>query len=300
MDKSNQHKVKLWMPITKDSSTGKYHAVLSDDSLDRDEEIVGKELIDDWGANNALPALANHENSMEKWVGGWENIKAIQKGYNNALIAEPWFFSKEANPLAARIKLQVDEAIKKNLNPGISIGAIVYDSRMEKRGDKEIRVFTKGELLEATWVPIQSNRNANYGHVAKKFNLNKEGITMEKQFTQKDVDVALEKQSSEMKVDFEKQMKTKDAEVADLNKKLEDSNKEVAEAKKSFEEASAKLVESDKEKTAAKAEAEKANKTALEKQKIADENSEGKLGKMSESDKEKAFAAGKIPLTGGE
>ena len=42
---------------------------------------------------------------------------------------------------------------------------------MEKMNDKEVKVYTKAELLEATFVPIQSNRNANFGHIAKDFDI---------------------------------------------------------------------------------------------------------------------------------
>lgn len=282
-----EKKVNLWMPITKNPQTGKYHAVLSDDSLDRDEERMGKELIDSWSSKGSLPALANHENAMEKWVGGWENIKSIQKGNNNALIADPWFFSKEANPLAHQIKKQIDEAIEKNLNPGISVGAIMKGTRTEKVNGKQIRVFTKGELVEATWVPIQSNRNANYGHIAKKFNLNFKEDKMTDIITQKDIDSAVEKKVEEL---------------SKVSKQLDEVKKQVEDLTKSVEEAEGKVEEAEKVKEEAKAETEKANKElkevkekALEKQKFSDQGAtDDKV--LTVEDVDKALADGKMPI----
>jgi len=161
---------KLWMPVTK-TSEGKYQAILSDTSLDRDDEIMGGNLLKEWSQNKVLPALANHKNQMENWVGGWKNIKHLMNGDHSALTAEPMFFSKFANPLAAQIQKQVEEAIAMGMNPGISIGFRGLGSEMKKVDGKEVRVWTKGELVEATWVPIQSNRNASYQAVAKQFNI---------------------------------------------------------------------------------------------------------------------------------
>lgn len=175
-------KRKLWIPILKsisDNGEVKYTGILSDTSIDRDDELIGGDLIRSWAKSNNLPALVNHENKMEKWVGGWKNIRAIEKGNNVALMADPFFFSKEANPLAAQVKKQIEEAIEHGLNPGISISAIPKsDTTIEKSG-KKYRVWTEAELLEGTWVPIQSNRNASFGHIAKSFD-----IGMEKESTE--------------------------------------------------------------------------------------------------------------------
>lgn len=161
--------LKLWMPITKEVD-GSFVGILSDTSLDRDEEFMSKELLEDWATSKAvLPALANHENKMEKLIGGWTDLKVISKGEHSALIAKPFFFSKEANPLAQQIKTLVEEATEKGLNVGISIGAIPKDKIEKNIEGKNYTVYTKAELLEATWVPIQSNRNASFGHVAKAF-----------------------------------------------------------------------------------------------------------------------------------
>ena len=172
--------LKLWAPVTKNAK-GDFVAILSDTSMDRDGEFMSKELLQTWATNNTLKALANHENKMQSWIGGWENLHTVSKGKNTALVGKPWFFSKEANPLANQVKLQAEEALAKGENPGISIGAIPKESIMKDIDGEEFKVFTKAELVEATWVPIQSNRNATFGHVAKKFDLevNKEHINSE-------------------------------------------------------------------------------------------------------------------------
>ena len=168
--------LKLWMPVNKDID-GSFVGILSDTSMDRDEEFMSKELLDDWATNKAvLPALANHENRMEKLVGGWTDLKVVTKNGHSALVAKPFFFSKEANPLSYQIKKLVEESLERGLNVGISIGAIPK-AQIEKNIDgKNYTVYTKAELLEATWVPIQSNRNASFGHIAKQFDLEEKGM----------------------------------------------------------------------------------------------------------------------------
>ena len=278
------------MPVTKNATTGEYHAALSDDSIDRDEEMVSPELIKEWASNGSLTALANHKNAMETWVGGWTDMKVVEKNGFSTLFAKPFFFSKSANPLAAQIEKQVEEAMEKGLNPGISIGAIVNDSEMRKVGGKSIRAFTKGELLEATWVPIQSNRNATYGHVAKKFGVcdetnQSEESKLEKEFTQKDMDSAVETKEATLKADFTKQLETKEAEITDLNKKLAESEKVSKEAAEKAE----------KELTEVQKALEEEKKVAIEKQKIADAPGDEKEPEGDE-DVDKAFASGKVPI----
>jgi len=176
------NKRNIWVPVLKsisDDGSVKYTGILSDTSIDRDDEMIGKDLIKSWAKSGCLPALVNHENKMEKWVGGWKNIRYIEKGENMALMAEPFFFSKEANPLAAQVKKQIEEALENGLNPGISISAIPKAETTIEKGGKKYRVWTEAELLEGTWVPIQSNRNASFGHVAKSFDLGMEKESIE-------------------------------------------------------------------------------------------------------------------------
>lgn len=166
---SPQEIMKLWMPITKNHE-GVFSGILSDTSIDRDNEYMSKDLIQKWAKAGSLPALANHDNKMQSWVGGWSNLRVVEKGKHMALVAEPKFFSKEANPLADNIKKQIEEAIAMGLNAGISISAIPKKHQMVEGK----RMWTEAELLEATFVPIQSNRNATYGHIAKDFDIGSE------------------------------------------------------------------------------------------------------------------------------
>jgi hypothetical protein len=169
----------LWMPISK-SIDGKWNAILSDTSLDRDEELMAPELIKRWATTKALPALINHENRMEKLVGGWENISYVENGEHAALVANPWFFPAEVSLSADEIRKKIQYAADKGVNVGISISAIPHEHITKKIGDKSYKVWTDAELIEATWVPIQSNRNATYIKMAKSFDLHKEE-KMEKQ-----------------------------------------------------------------------------------------------------------------------
>lgn len=164
---------KLWMPITK-LSNGDFAGILSDTSIDRDDECMSKELIDKWVAKQSLPMLANHKNSMENWIGGWKNLKSISKGMHSALQAQPTFFSEKANPLSAQVQKQVEEAVEMGLNPGVSIGAIPKSYDDVEIDGKVYKQWTDAELLECSFVPIQSNRNASYGHIAKSFDLSEE------------------------------------------------------------------------------------------------------------------------------
>jgi hypothetical protein len=168
--------MKLFMPVMKQAN-GKFLGILSDTSIDRDNEMMSASLLREWASmNKTLPALVNHENKMEKLVGGWKNLRVIQKDGRVALMAEPFFFSKEANPLAAQVEKQVNEALENGMNVGISIGARAMGSETVMVGDKAMRQYTKAELLEATWVPIQSNPMASFGHVAKSYGLEVEEV----------------------------------------------------------------------------------------------------------------------------
>lgn len=290
-------KLKLWMPVTKNAETGEYFAALSDDSIDRDEEAMSKSLIYAFSKNASIKALANHENKMQSWVGGWNELKVVEKDGNTALFAKPWFFSKDANPLAAQVQKQVDEALAKGECPGISIGAIIKDYEMQKINGHDIRVFTKGELLEATWVPIQSNRNATYGHIAKKFGMsdlkNKdcEGNNMSDTYTQKDVDSAVNSAKEELTKKIssvEKQLVEKDAEIEKLKKEVEEAKEE---ADEKVSDAESKAEDSEK-----KYEAEK--KKSLEKAKIVSEmETKLKATSVDMAEVEKEMATGKLPIS---
>lgn len=202
--------MKLWMPVTKGNGDS-FVGILSDTSLDRDKEFMTRELLEEWALNKALPALANHDNRMEMLVGGWKNLHTVKNGKNTALVAEPFFL--DSNPLAKQIKAMVTEAINKGLNVGISIGAIPHET-IEKEIDGEKRKgYSKAELIEATWVPLQSNRNA-FAAIAKSFDLdmttkpeeeakfgkkNTEAITMTEEEQKKKHDEDMEEEEEEDK-----------------------------------------------------------------------------------------------------
>lgn len=162
----------VWMPIVKEKVSGKYVAILSDNSTDRDFERISKNLIIKWAEQPFLPMLIDHENSVESYAGEWTNRKAIEGPDGNwALYAEAKFFSDKANPKAQQIKSMLDEGAEL----GTSIGAMVYEisETGQKEKGHEIRQWDDAELVEASWTPVPSNRNA-FGFYAKSFNLTAE------------------------------------------------------------------------------------------------------------------------------
>src|SRR3990167_22915 len=161
--------IKIWIPIEK-SSTGGYKAIITDTSIDRQDELMSEAVIDKVVNKNSLVSLADHKNTMENWVGGFQNIEKINKKGHFAAVAEPWFFSKQANPMAARIEKQLEEATNRGTNPGISIGARALKSESVKIDGKSYKMHTDIEPLEATWTPIGANRNS-FAYVAKSLNL---------------------------------------------------------------------------------------------------------------------------------
>jgi len=230
----DEQKRTLWMPVRKNAK-GEYEGILSDTSIDRDEECMSKSLIRQWAKNKSLPALANHENKMQAWVGGWKDFKVIEKGDHAALYAKPMFFSKEANPLAAQIEKQVEEALEMGLNPGISIGAIPHEfDNVEINGEIK-RQWTDAELLEATWVPIQSNRNATFGHIAKSFDYMEGKNMVDKPDNKKASDSELEKLKEEL---------------AEKTAMIEQLNGQIAEMQKDSEEKAEKESKEKEEKDA--------------------------------------------------
>jgi flagellar biosynthesis GTPase FlhF len=135
---STPEKIELFQALTK-STNGKYLAVLSDTSIDRDGEIVSAEalegVIKSDGGQTAI--LLNHENNIENLIGHWTNKRLVDIDGHKSLVAEPEFFL--SNPKAQMIKGMLDEGAQ----CGISIGAMV----------------TELELLEASFVAIPSNRH---------------------------------------------------------------------------------------------------------------------------------------------
>lgn len=277
--------LELFAPVMKEAK-GKYIAVLSDTSIDRDGERVGKSALKKIAANPGyIAGLVDHDNSVLKQVAQWTNIQIKEIGGHHTLIAEPKFF--KSNPSGEIIRGMLDEGAE----IGISIGAIVKEYEDEKIEGKSMRTFTDLELLEASFVAIPSNRHGRAMlAMAKSFNKHG-GIKMDKEFTQKDVDLAVEKKESEYTekvAEFKKQLESKETEITKLKKDAEEAKEEadtkVEEAESKAEDAEAKVEDAEKE-------AEKANKTSLEKQKIADEEAE-----KGHEDAKKAFDEGKVPI----
>jgi len=155
---------KLWMPIKKDYS-GNYIGILSDTSIDRDNEIMSKELLEKWAEKDFyMPALINHENKVESNVGKWVDKRVISNGKHYALIAKPVFF--KSNPKAQMIEGMLNEGA----NIGLSIGAIPKKSTEKVIENMTYKEWKDAELVEGSFVPVGSNRNT-FAMVAKSFNL---------------------------------------------------------------------------------------------------------------------------------
>lgn len=282
----DEYEVEFFAPIIQ-SVDGKYVAVLSDNSWDRDDERASGAAIEQLGSDvGYIAGLVNHENDVLKQVAEWVNRQVVQIDKHTTLIAEPKFY--KSNPNAQIIKGMLDEGAKL----GISIGAIVksYEEDIEGR-----RIFTELELLEASFVAIPSNKHGRVMAVAKKFNKqlnltknlnNQGGINVEKMFTQKDFDSALEKKTQEITVDFEKKLESQKTELEALTKQVKD-------ATDSIEKANEQITVKDKEISTAKEDLEAQKKVALEKQKFADE---GASKKLKPEDVEKSFSDGKLPV----
>lgn len=268
----------LFVPVMK-SAEGKYIAVLSDNSTDRDDEIVGKSCIEKLGQDMGyIAGLVDHDNSVLKMVAEWVNRQVVEIDEHTALIAEPKFF--KSNPNAMIIQGMLDEGAK----IGISIGAIVKDYD-EIEGS---RIYKELELLEASFVAIPSNRHGRCMAVAKSYSYKtKEGHNMD--LTQKDVDSAVEKATKELNDDFSKKLEAKDSEISKLKKELEDAQ---SEAEKAKEESKQEKEDAETKAKAAEKALEKAKKETLDKMKYADGNPDGD----SFEDAEKAYKEGKLPI----
>lgn len=165
MDRQVRHVI---IPISKEGD--KYRAILSDDSLDRDKEYMSRSLIEEWAKEDfPLPILSDHDNTMDSFLGGWRNRVLIESNDGHiGLSMEPTFFSEQANPKAQRIKRQIDESLAIGIKPGVSIGFIPLDGMHTSEGYEHL----KAEIVEASFVPVQSNRNA-YAYIAKRFGIDK-------------------------------------------------------------------------------------------------------------------------------
>ena len=279
-----EYRIDLFMPIMKEVD-GKYIAVLSDDSVDRDEEKLSKGCVERFGDDkNYLAALLNHDNDILNLVAEWTNKRVVEIDGHTAFVAEPKFY--KSNPKAMIIKGMLDEGAQ----PGVSIGAIVksYDDV------NDMRVYTELELVEASFVAIPSNRHGRAMAVAKSFKKNTEELKMDKEFTQKDIDSALEKKAEEIKADFTKQLEIKDTEITKLKKDLEEAEEAKGEAEDSAAESAEKVDEVTEKLEEAEKQIKAEKEKALEKQKFANEG--GEAAKLTDEEVDKSFESGKLPV----
>lgn len=163
----------LWCPMGKSlDGSGTFKAILSDTSIDRDNEFMSQELLGTWAndLNKYLPMLADHKNTIENLVGSWHNAQVVQKGDHYALVAEPRFY--ESSPLGKRVKGMLEEGA----TLGLSVGAIPKKSVEVEKNEKTYKKWTDAELIEASITPVPSNRNT-YLTLSKSF-LDKEAKKM--------------------------------------------------------------------------------------------------------------------------
>ena len=277
----NGYRTDLFMPIMKEAK-GKYLAVLSDNSTDRDEEYLSESCVRKLGEDdNYIAALCNHSNDVFMQVAEWTNRGVRQIDNYTALVAEPKFFM--SNPNAKIIKGMLDEGAK----IGISIGAMVkkYDDVDGKR------VFQELELLEASFVAIPSNRHGRAMAVAKSFNAKKTEDKMENEITQKDIDSAIVKNTEE----FTKQLESKDLEINKIKKELEDAKEAETKSDEKLKETETKVEESEKKLKETVEALEKSKKDSLEKQNFADQGNSN----IADVDINKEFNDGKLPIMRG-
>ncbi len=284
------YNVDLFAPIMKETE-GNYIAVLSDTSIDRDGERVGKSALQKAEMKGGYTAgLLDHENKVLNQVCSWVNKRIVDIEGHTALVAEPKFF--KSNPNAKIIKGMLDEGAE----IGISIGAIVKDWKDDKVMGKSIRTFTELELLEASFVAIPANKHGRAMAVVKSYKFMEDKSMSEEKFTQKDVDSALEKKVSEIETDFTKKLESKDNEISELSKKLKDAEKSYSEKEVEKNKAEKSVVEAEKKLEDTEKALSEFKKASLEKQKFADEGNNGEEEEQSEEDVDKAFSEGKLPI----
>lgn len=201
---------KIWMPIVKDVNceTG-YMAVLSDDSLDREDEFMHKSALDDFVEHDDyLAGLMDHENKVLNQVCSWINRRVVDIEGHNAVIAEPKFF--KSNPNAKVIMGMLDEGAQ----IGVSIGAIVKDYEDRKVGDKTLRGYKRLEPIEASFVAVPAQKHAHAIAISKSLKPKTNGgPPMDKTYSQVEVDELVKKH---------------DAEKTELKRELVDSKTAIA------------------------------------------------------------------------
>ena len=105
MQKStHKNKIELFQTLIK-TEDSKYIAILSDDSVDRDNEIIGYPALSKVAAEDStepIVILVDHKNTMDNYIGEWVNRRMEVIDGHNAFVAEPKFY--DSNPKAKMIK----------------------------------------------------------------------------------------------------------------------------------------------------------------------------------------------------
>ena len=234
MDKSTHgfEELTLWQPVVK-SNEGKYIAVLSDTSVDRDDEIIGKDALQSIIDNDGYTAiLLNHENKIQNQIGEWVNKRLETIGEHTALVAEPKFYL--SNPMGKMIKDMLDEGAKM----GISIGAIPTGAIEKRCSDGKTRKeFTGLELLEASFVAIPSNRHGQAMAMAKMLNSSKVNkMTEEEIKAPVEEEVIAEEVVAEPEAEVKEEAPKEEVIEVKANSELDDLKKELEAEKAKFEE----------------------------------------------------------------
>jgi len=279
-------KITLLQVLTK-SEDGKYRAVLSDNSVDRDDEIVSEKALNKaCMTKGQTPILLDHDNSIEKRIGHWINKRMEKNNGHTAFVAEPVFY--KSNPKAMMIKGMLDEGAEL----GISIGAIVKEVGETNIENKSYTTYEEIELLEASFVGVQSNRNGMAMAVAKMFGgKTKMADEMIKKVEfdnlQKTYD-ELKKEFEDKKAELEKSVNEKEEKVQELEKSLEESQKECSSAKEDKEKEEEEKKKALEEKKSVEAELEKFKNSPVFK---------ADFGKVNEEEEvEKAYKSGALPV----
>lgn len=166
-----QKRINLFMPIFKSNSnaSNKYYAVLTDDSIDREDEIMDEQAFKYIvNSQQILPALMDHENKCMNLVAKWTNHQIKKINGNHSLISQPEWI--ESNPNTQIIRGMLDEGAPM----GISIGAIPKKSITKNINGKNYRAYTEIELVEASFTPVPANQNAKIIALAKSIQFEEE------------------------------------------------------------------------------------------------------------------------------
>lgn len=147
-DKLSKAFAKINLKEITDNDSGTFRVIMTSDKKDRDGEII---KLDGWYLENFMknPILIYGHNyySIENVIGRVDKI--YREG--NTLVAEGRFASEKANPKAQMVRRLYDEKILQ----AVSVGFIV-----KGRDPADDSIITSAELLELSFVPIQSNPDA--------------------------------------------------------------------------------------------------------------------------------------------